>query len=122
MRRTPCITTAATPDALAAVFNTCVLARPVAFGIDASAARPLIADKLKAAVSPRSNQLGVTPPLCAASHISLVVRTALKMIQRRSPHRPRPSVRCRRIIQFNHMAASRSYTPTQYVPIPRQAA
>jgi hypothetical protein len=52
---------AVTPIALAAVFSAVTSARSLPLDIDVSAARPLVADKLKAIVSAQSNQLGVTP-------------------------------------------------------------
>ena len=75
------MTTAAAPNAAVAVLSAFELARSVARDGGVSAARPLVADKLNAAVSAQSNQLGVAPPLSAASHRSRIVRPELKLRQ-----------------------------------------
>ena len=63
-RRTPCITTAATPTATVAILSASRPARSAARGRDFSAARPLIADRLK------SSRFGVKQPAwCGAAAV-----------------------------------------------------
>ena len=116
-RRTPCITTAVRPNAHVAVLSAFASAWLLALDIDVSAARPLTADKLKAAVSARSNQHGVAPPPCAASQESRIAMPELKVTQSNSPPRRRPSVNCLRILRFNHGTQDGPEPPILYVRI-----
>lgn len=110
-RRTPCAATAAAPAVAMKALGTLERAGSVARACVVNTTRPLHADRLHAAVSALSNQFGVVPPPCAASHRSRNARLELRVTQIRIPRCWRLTLRGCRMIRFNHGMVAPSGSP-----------